>query len=72
MTHKDEHQGHDRTGHDKHHSGHPVPWSQRWHKDWRLWVVVVLMLVAMAVYVLSLDESIGPGGGEQPAVPAAP
>jgi hypothetical protein len=68
MTHKDEHKGHDHHGHEH----HQVPWSQRWHKDWRLWTVVVLMLVAMAVYVLSLDESIAPGGGEQPAVPAAP
>ncbi len=34
-------------------------------------VVVVLMLLAMAVYVLSLDESEDPVGEEQrPAVPA--
>jgi hypothetical protein len=40
------------------------------HKDWRTWLVVVLMLVAMAAYVLSGDEEIQPGGdGEQ--VPAA-
>jgi hypothetical protein len=72
MTHqKDEHKGHDRTGHDHHHGSHPVPWSQRWHKDWRLWAIVALMLVAMAVYVLSDNESIGPEGVEQPAVPAA-
>jgi hypothetical protein len=31
-----------------------------WHKDWRTWVVVGLMVVAMAVYILSLDESEGP------------
>jgi len=40
------------------------------HRDWRVWAVV-LMLVAMAVYVLTLDESIWPGG-DGPAVPAAP
>jgi hypothetical protein len=45
------------------------------HKDWRLWLGVILMLVAMLVYVLTLDESIIPGGGpsdEQPRLPAAP
>ena len=40
------------------------------HRDWRVWAVA-LMLLAMAVYVLTLDESIWPGGGGQP-VPAAP
>jgi hypothetical protein len=34
------------------------------HKDWRAWTVVILMLVAMGVYVLSLDESVGPGATE--------
>ncbi len=56
----------------KHHQGdgkRPI------HKDWRLWVGVILMLVAMAAYVMTLDESILPGGSsdnEQPRVPAAP
>ncbi len=27
------------------------------HKDWRAWVALVLMLGAMAAYVLSMDES---------------
>lgn len=31
-----------------------------WHKDWRTWTVVALMLAAMAVYVFSVDESVGP------------
>jgi len=30
------------------------------HKDWRVWVALVLMLAAIAGYVLSLDESIIP------------
>lgn len=33
---------------------------RRWHKDWRTWAVVLLMLGAMAMYVLSLDDSIAP------------
>ena len=30
------------------------------HKDWRVWLGVVLMLGAMAMYVLSLDDSVVP------------
>ena len=40
------------------------------HKDWRTWFVVVLMLAAMAGYVLTLDDSLRPGGNEEQAVPA--
>jgi hypothetical protein len=28
------------------------------HKDWRMWVAVVLMLAAIMIYVLSLDDSL--------------
>ena len=35
------------------------------HKDWRTWIVVILMLVAMAAYVLTDDEALGPGGQPQ-------
>lgn len=59
-------------GHAHDHKPHHGPFWTRAHRDWRTWVIVALMLVAMAVYVLSLDESLVPGGGEQPAVPAAP
>jgi hypothetical protein len=37
------------------------------HKDWRTWTVVILMLIAMAIYVLTMDESAVPGGQPQPA-----
>jgi hypothetical protein len=58
---------HDHT-HDHH---HPKPKSQ-FHKDWKTWVVVGLMLAAMAMYVMSDDESIQPGSDTLgPAVPAA-
>jgi hypothetical protein len=42
------------------------------HKDWRLWVGVGCMLLAMLAYVLTFDESIEPESntaGER--VPAA-
>ena len=41
------------------------------HRDWRVWVVVGLMLAAMLVYVLSDDEMFGPSGPQpQDEVPA--
>ena len=41
------------------------------HKDWRLWVVVGLMLLAMLTYVMTMDEAVQPGEKVQEAVPAA-
>ena len=72
MSHKDhEHRGSEGSaaGH-KHEHGHPHPSKPRGlHRDWRLWAGVVLALVAMAIYVLSMDESFWPGDNG-PAVPA--
>ena len=34
--------------------------SRQLHKDWRVWLGVILMLGAMAMYVLSLDDSVVP------------
>ena len=56
--------------HDHDHEGHAH--KQPPHKDWRLWVVVGLMLAAMIGYIMSMDEAIEPGGVEEPQVPAAP
>jgi hypothetical protein len=28
------------------------------HKDWRVWAAVVLMLAAIIIYVLTLDDSL--------------
>ncbi len=39
------------------------------HRDWRVWVAVGLMLLAMVAYVMSFDESLRPGErNEQPPV----
>jgi hypothetical protein len=61
---------HDQHGHHhgEHHGHHG---AGTWHKDWRTWVVVGLMLAAMAAYVLSMDEEIVPGEPLQEQVPAA-
>jgi hypothetical protein len=29
--------------------------GRKWHKDWRVWAVVILMLVALLAYVMPLD-----------------
>ena len=39
------------------------------HKDWRVWAVVLLMLAAMAIYVLSDNESLR-FGNAKPIKPA--
>jgi hypothetical protein len=39
------------------------------HKDWRAWLVLGLMLAAITIYVLTLDESVQPVNA--PQVPAA-
>jgi hypothetical protein len=38
----------------KHSSGRKV------HKDWRVWLALLLMLGAIVMYVLTLDDSIIP------------
>jgi hypothetical protein len=38
-----------------HHHSHD---RKRLHKDWRVWLGVVCMLAAIAIYVLSLDDSL--------------
>ncbi len=30
------------------------------HKDWRFWFAVVLMLLAMITYVITIDDSVVP------------
>ena len=41
----------------------------RAHKDWKFWLAVCLMLVAMGIYVLTLDLSLQPGVANPPASP---
>ncbi len=61
--------GHSHSGShgDRHHQ------APKWkpHTDWRVWGVA-LMLIAMVVYVLTMDESIQPGGQGAPVPEAAP
>jgi len=45
--------------------------SKRLHKDWRTWVVVGLMLAAIGIYVVTLDDSLEPSMASQGEIPAA-
>ncbi len=37
--------------------------QRTFHKDWRMWFVVGLMLLSMLIYLLTMDESLGPAPG---------
>jgi hypothetical protein len=54
-------------GKDHHHEQHAA--KKKIHHDWRFWVAIVI-LVAMGIYVASMDEAIGPGGQVNQEVPA--
>jgi hypothetical protein len=65
--------------HKHHHSGgeesagvgfHRAYWRSA-HKDWRLWVAVGLMLVAMLTYIMSGDLAWRPGNQPQQAPPGS-
>lgn len=55
----------------EHQHGHNAPRKKGIHRDWRVWTAIALMLAAMAAYILSFDESLGPGDQISPEVPAA-
>jgi ABC-type nickel/cobalt efflux system permease component RcnA len=40
------------------HRKHHEPYWRRLHKDWRLWVAIGLMLAAILIYVLTLDDAL--------------
>jgi hypothetical protein len=68
MTQHENHSKHHGHQHEQHHQK-----RKGFHKDWRAWLVVGLMLAAMLIYVFTKDESIRPGSNTQgPVVPAAP
>ncbi|MEW6660452.1 MAG: hypothetical protein AB1424_17540 [Thermodesulfobacteriota bacterium] len=60
--------------HSKHsqHAHHPEkkPPGKGLHKDWRVWLALGLMLAAMGMYVLTLDDAVQPGSTAGNAAPA--
>lgn len=58
--------------HGHHHDGAHTHKKRGFHKDWRVWAVVLLMLATMAMYVISFDESHPPDSNvTNPEAPAA-
>lgn len=49
------------------HAPHPAP-KKKPHQDWRIIVAAVVMMIAMIMYVLTMDESVV----LDPMKPAAP
>ena len=48
-----------------------IPYWKRAHRDWRLWVGLIFMLVAIGIYVFTVDLSIRPANQPQQPVPNA-
>ena len=46
--------------HDHGHGHSHSPARRAVHKDWRVWLVIGLMLAGMVIYILSLDERLIP------------
>ncbi len=42
----------------QHHHGHEHAHRPGIHKDWKTWVAVIVMLGAIGIYVLTLDDSV--------------
>jgi hypothetical protein len=63
MTHNHSHSGHE-------HGHNEPPRKRPIHHSPLFWVAVLFMLAAMVVYIMTKNESIGPGSTGQP-VPAA-
>jgi len=53
-------QGHPHT--DYKGEGHPKPYWKRAHHDWKFWVALTMLLIAMAVYLGTNDLSFRPHG----------
>ena len=45
------------------------PYWKRAHHDWRFWVAMVLMAIAISTYVVTQDLSFLPGGRRVQPVP---
>jgi len=46
-----------------------IPYWKRAHHDWKFWVAILLMLVAMVIYVKTNDLSVRPNNQMQQRVP---
>jgi hypothetical protein len=44
---------------------HLGPYWKRMHRDWRVWVGIALVAVALSIYIISVDFTIQPATTEQ-------
>jgi hypothetical protein len=65
---KHDHNPHGRPSADTTNEAHRPYWK-RAHHDWRFWLVLVLMIVAMVVYIVSEDLSMGTRNTQHQPVP---
>jgi hypothetical protein len=66
---------HDRPGHHQghhHEHQHETRPGRQLHKDWRVWVALIVILAALATYVLTNGEVLRPAPPPQEAAPATP
>ena len=52
---------HQKRKHDKHQQQQ----KKKAHKDWKTWIVIGMMLLAMLLYVISDDEALPPGDPQE-------
>jgi len=69
------HQEHNQQPHEHTNASNPQhsqrPYWKRAHRDWRIWVLVVLMIGCMGIYLLTGDLRWPFFGPRQPMVPIA-
>lgn len=58
-------QQHERSGSKAHPHHDAAPQRLGIHRDWRFWAIAAVMLLAMLLYVMTVEESVVPG--ENPA-----
>jgi len=63
------------SAHENTNAGNPQhshrPYWKRAHRDWRMWVLVILMVGCMAIYLLTGDLRWPLGGPAHPMTPIA-
>lgn len=60
MSHGHKHADHNEEIHQRE-NGHHKASGKKWHRDWRVVGAAILMLVAISIYVLTMDFSMLPG-----------
>jgi hypothetical protein len=70
MNQHHDHSGHHHHNHEGHH--HEEKPGRQFHKDWRIWLAVVVLLVALGIYVLTNGEVLRPAPPPQPAPSTVP